>query len=298
MRTALRWSGGRGGRLSERAGRARRRFPVCGGSLKRNLRRCAADRGVQRRGRPGTGVARAKTRGEMVRAEDGGRGTSTPARIFSGIRYGSPNRGAAWRPDQLADVRTDLTRRLPYLLSCIAAPTAPAPRQFSEKSRSSWRPGTGGESRGLCIAGSTPPRISLPHIDFPPSSRSQGRPRNHHPSPRRPGTPGDAGDRAFPAISSAAPGKRSNSGSCRREAQRAYVMCRWSPAVRGGAFGVLRATSCRRTPGRGRMAEPGRAMKRRSGTGRALRSAPTGRSATRPPGGARGRVAAWRSLSS
>lgn len=284
--------------MSECAWRARRRFPGRGRSLKRvygGVPPTAAFSGGAGRERGG--------RGEDARGDGAGPrmpGAEPRPRLVSSPTSGMAprNRGAAWCLNQLAFARTDLTRRLPYLLSCIASPTARASRQFSEKGRSSWCRGTGGESRGLCIAGTAPPRISLPHIDFPPSSRSQGRPRNHHPSLRLSGTPGDDGGRAFPAISSAAPGKRPVLGSCRREAQRAYAICRWSPAVRGGSSGVLRATHCRRTPGRGRMAEPGRAMNRRSGTGRGRRSAPAGRSATRPPSGAPGRVAVWRPLSS
>lgn len=68
-------------------------------------------------------------------------------------------------------------------------------------------------------------------------------------------------------------------------------MFRWSPVVRGGSFGVLRATPCRWTPGRGRMVGPLCAMKRRSGTGGWCGSAPTGRSGPRSPQGQGARVA-------
>ncbi len=124
--------------------------------------------------------------------EGAGRGTTAPTRMPSRLRYGPRNRGRRSAPGQLMGRVTDLTRRLPYPLSCIAPPSARAPPEFSEKARSSWRRGTGGESRRPCIAGTASPRISLPHIDFLPSSRSQERPRNNHPSPRLSGTPGGA----------------------------------------------------------------------------------------------------------
>lgn len=275
--------------MSERAGRTRRSFPGCRGRLKR------IDGGppptVAFTG--GAGRERTRRRATTRRRGDGGtaRRPRAPGVVEPGPRlvcplasgYGPWNRDGRTASGQLIGHRTDLTRRLPYLLSYVDSPTAGAPRQFSEKGRSSWRRGTGGESRRPCIAGTAPPRISLPHIDFLPSSRSQERPRNNHPSPRLSGTPGGAGGRAFPAASSAAPRKRFVLGSRRREAQRAYGVCRWSPAVRGGSFGVLGATSCRWTPSRGRMAEPGRAMKRRSGTGRCGMSAPTSRPEPPPP---------------
>lgn len=273
--------------MSERAGGTRRSSPGCGGRLKRidGARRRPWRSGP---GPAGSGCGRSDDTARK-RREDGGAtegtgcGTRAPTRMPARPRMARGTGEAACVPGQLMGHRTDLTRRLPYLLSGIASPTARAPRQFSEKGRSSWRWGTGGESRRPCIAGTAPPRISLPHIDFLPSGRSRERSRNNHPSPRLSGTPGGAGGRAFPAASSAAPWKRFVLGSRRREARRAYGACQWSPAVRGGSFGVLGATPCRWTPGRGRMAQPGRALKRRSGTGRCGMSASNGRSETRPP---------------
>lgn len=158
--------------------------------------------------------------------------------LASGMARGTA--AAACAPGQLIGHGTDLTRRLPYLLSGIASPTVRASRQFSEKGRSSWRPGTGGESRRPCIAGTAPPRISLPHIDFLPSSRSQERPRNSHPSPRLSGTPGGPGAALFPRPRPPLPG---NGSFCvpadgRRSAPTAYA---------GGhrpCTGVIRRTRC------------------------------------------------------
>lgn len=298
----MRGSGGRGGRLSERARRTRRRFPGPGGTLKRvygGVPPTAAFSGGAGRERRRSGRRRA---GRWQGTESARCAEPRPRLVFSGIRYGPRNSGsrAACGPTHHRANELDLAFTVSLVVHrradrpCSAAVLRKEPVVMAA---GNWRRITRSVHSGNRAAA----HIIASHRLLPFEPLSGAAPKS---SPFTPPVraPGDAGDRAFPAISSAAPGKRSDLGSCRREAQRAYGACWWSPAVRGGSFGVLRATPCRRTPGRGRMAEPGRAMKRRSGTGRARRSAPAGRSvrrsSSRAPGRAPGRVGAWRSLSS
>lgn len=217
----------------------------------------------------GYGGSRQEDGREATGAAGEGRRTPVSPPVPSPVRYDRRNTAdVAGRLEQLRGRDRDMTGRLPYPLSRITPPTAGVPRQFSEKGRPSWRRGTGGESRGPCIAGTTPPRIPLPHIDFLPSARSQERARNNHLHPARPGPRASPGPRFSRGLVRRFRGIGAIRGSCPRQAQRAYGACRLRSAVRGGSSGVLRATPCHWTPGRGRTADPGCAVERRSGTGR------------------------------
>lgn len=125
---------------------------------------------VTARRRPGTCRTgpRAGPRGKERSRGERGRGNRRPggtsprlAPLWSGKKGGLARASA-----QRGTRPTDLTCRLPCLPRRILSPTTRVPRQFSEISRSSWRSGSGGESRGPCIAGTAPLRISLTYIDF------------------------------------------------------------------------------------------------------------------------------------
>ncbi len=187
--------------MSERAGGARRSFPGRDGRLKTYRPGAAADRGVQGRSPPGADAAPAPTRrgddaatARRPRAPGAEPGPRRVCPLASGMARGT-GEAARHRPTHGPPSGLDSAFTVSLVghrladRSCAAA--------VLRKGRSSWRRGTGGESRRPCMAGAAPSRISLPHIDFLPSSRSQERPRNHHPSPRLSGTPGRAGGPRF-----------------------------------------------------------------------------------------------------